>query len=284
MADDSWGILQSRNEQLQRLLLREKSYAFGGSNEDACIDLSSMGSYISPLHFVISRSDSSQPVFIKNHSLLHGVYVNGELLGSGCQRILMKDDIIGVSKNRNGQIYKFIDYKYPPIDTVVNTFPPLVTLQYFVELKPLAEGAFGTVFIAHDVKTCEKVAIKKPKDPDIEINSNETVYLRQFHHPCIIKLIKIVYFEDSKYIITQLMAETLLQRIKRSNIIKGKDGKRFGRGLPEYQVKVLFYQLAKAVEYLHSLNIAHRNIKTTNIMLESKERYALLKLIDFGVY
>ena len=52
--------------------------------------------------------------------------------------------------------------------------------------------------------------------------------------------------------------------------------RRFG----EIQCRRIFKQIAEAVEYIHSINISHRDIKLDNILIE--ERNNMVKLIDFG--
>jgi len=49
--------------------------------------------------------------------------------------------------------------------------------------------------------------------------------------------------------------------------------------LPESEVKVIFQQLAEGVSYLHKHNIAHRDLKLENILINSDKN---IKIIDFG--
>ena len=41
--------------------------------------------------------------------------------------------------------------------------------------------------------------------------------------------------------------------------------------------------LLKTVQYLHELNIVHRDLKAENIMLMNKEPNSPIKLVDFGM-
>ena len=54
--------------------------------------------------------------------------------------------------------------------------------------------------------------------------------------------------------------------------------KRGGR-LEEHELKPIFRQIVKAVQYCHQKGIAHRDIKLENILIMNKK---LIKLIDFG--
>ncbi|KAF9954982.1 Checkpoint kinase 2 [Modicella reniformis] len=52
----------------------------------------------------------------------------------------------------------------------------------------------------------------------------------------------------------------------------------------EYEIRPIFKQVCKAVEYLHSQDIVHRDIKCENIMVASiDEKDIKIKLIDFGL-
>jgi serine/threonine-protein kinase Chk2 len=70
--------------------------------------------------------------------------------------------------------------------------------------------------------------------------------------PCVIEVNDVVDTPDALYIILELMeGGDLSNRIKRSE------------RLDECEAKLIFYQLVKAVKYLHDNKIAHRDLKVS---------------------
>ena len=51
------------------------------------------------------------------------------------------------------------------------------------------------------------------------------------------------------------------------------------RKIDESNCKFIFSQIMKGMNYLHSKNICHRDIKLENIIIDEKD---LIKIIDFG--
>lgn len=229
-------------------------------------NLDCLGSVISAKHFTISiGEDAGKPTYITNHSEF-GTLVNGTSIANKKKgQILKTGDVIGVPGSI--KIYTFRNYNDMQMQM---NFPQMLLSEYFVETESIGRGGYGSVFIGHNIKTCNKYAIKKVKiTPFSEL---ETVMTRRLQpHVFIIRLLDVVYSPTHKYIIMELMSESLQERIDHS------DG-----SLDELQAKVLCSQLVKAVEYMHSRDIVHRDIKAKNIMLKTKQPHAHLKLIDFG--
>ncbi|KAG8189818.1 hypothetical protein JTE90_026121 [Oedothorax gibbosus] len=95
----------------------------------------------------------------------------------------------------------------------------------------------------------------------------EIEVLSKVKHENIIKVYKIFNYKDRVYIFMELAQNDLL------NYVKERDR------IPEKEARNLFRQIVSALKYLHSINVAHRDLKCENIMItENKE----IKLIDLG--
>ncbi|GCC31460.1 hypothetical protein chiPu_0009918 [Chiloscyllium punctatum] len=102
--------------------------------------------------------------------------------------------------------------------------------------------------------------------------ATEVEILKKLDHPCIIKIEEVFDFEDSFYIVLDLMeGGELFDRVVRS------------KGLKEQTTKLLFYQMLLAVQYLHENNITHRDLKPENVLLANNEENCLIKITDFGL-
>ena len=95
--------------------------------------------------------------------------------------------------------------------------------------------------------------------------------LRSVRHPNIIRLEEVIESEDFLFLVLELAEGGDLYR-------------KMTGSLAEEKVKLIFYQLASAVEYLHSRNICHRDLKPENVLLVSSDQHNLhVKIADMGL-
>lgn len=153
---------------------------------------------------------------------------------------------------------------------------------YFKNLKLTGTGGSGTVYSAIDVETDKRVALKRLLLDD-QVNCRSTLrqvkVLNSLQHENVVRLLKVVdckgksLTEDFKrgkeaYMMQELV-DTDLHNILQNN-----------GSLKVDHVKLFSYQLLRGLKYLHSANVIHRDVKPSNLLVDSET--LLLKIGDFG--
>jgi calcium/calmodulin-dependent protein kinase I len=144
-------------------------------------------------------------------------------------------------------------------------------------LKTISNGAFGVVKSAIEKTTGNEVAVKIIEKKNASVSEmsktkQEVSILKQLSHPNVVSYINSIETTSKMYIIIELMYDgTLKNFIDSSSTIE-----------EEKSVEIIFY-LLQAVNYIHSKNICHHDIKPENIMFKNKNDPSSLKLIDFGL-
>jgi serine/threonine protein kinase len=152
-----------------------------------------------------------------------------------------------------------------------------VQLKKFTWLASLGEGAGGDV--GEVIWLNKKCALKIIRSPNIEKEEKEVTILKRCHHPHIVKFFW--YWEDKySHIMMEWMPKNLYTHIKAQ--VQGKPGTPFKL----YVAIDIMLQVANAMRYLHNQKIVHRDLKTSNILVEPimgcLEGYLHVKLADFG--
>lgn len=150
------------------------------------------------------------------------------------------------------------------------------TLKFTTE-KVIGNGSFGVVYEARIIETGETVAIKKVLQ-DRRFKNRELQIMKELSHPNIVKLKHCFYTTgnepDEVYLnlVLEFIPETSYQVLR--SYIRAK------RHFPLLFTKLYIYQLCRALAYIHSLGVCHRDIKPQNLLVNPKTHE--LKLCDFG--
>lgn len=142
----------------------------------------------------------------------------------------------------------------------------------------IGKGSYGLVCSAIDTHTGERVAIKKINDIFDHVSDatrilREIKLLRFLHHPDIVEIKQVMLppspreFKDI-YVVFELMDTDLHQ------VIKANDD------LTREHFQFFLYQLLRALKYIHTANVFHRDLKPKNVLANADCK---LKICDFGL-
>ncbi|WJX67865.1 Mitogen-activated protein kinase 19 [Trifolium repens] len=145
-------------------------------------------------------------------------------------------------------------------------------------LEVIGKGSYGVVCAAIDTHTGGKVAIKKIHDIFEHISDairilREVKLLRLLRHPDIVEIKRIMLppskreFKDI-YVVFELMESDLHQ------VIKANDD------LTREHQQFFLYQMLRALKFMHTANVYHRDLKPKNILANANCK---LKVCDFGL-
>lgn len=107
---------------------------------------------------------------------------------------------------------------------------------------------------------------------------NMKTFLQEIHimqkldHPNVLKLFEYFIDDSDVYLVTEICkGGELFDRIVEKEFYS------------EPEAAIIFNQILRSVNYIHTQGIAHRDIKPENFLFESKDEHAALKIIDFGL-
>ena len=129
-------------------------------------------------------------------------------------------------------------------------------------ISKLGEGTYGKVFKVINKNNRSIRAMKQISRFWLnDLNDNEVMkeieILKKLNHPYIIKLYEYYVTNNSIYLINELCDEgDLFGKIKKLKIF------------PEFIVKIIMFQVFKALSYLNEKSIIHGDLKLENIMVE----------------
>ncbi len=166
----------------------------------------------------------------------------------------------------------------PPLETPLrNIFRTgaVINSRYSI-LQRVGGGATGAVFKALDLHNAEQiVALKSLTTGDAEDPvttqrfKNEVTLAQQLHHPNIIEIYELNQTDSGQLFMSMefVEGETLRERIREQSCTF-------------IDVISILRDIALALEYAHSQNVVHRDLKPDNILIRKDDQ---VKIVDLGL-
>ncbi|MBZ0188640.1 MAG: serine/threonine protein kinase, partial [Candidatus Obscuribacterales bacterium] len=166
----------------------------------------------------------------------------------------------------------------PIVDASENDFFELPKIERYNVLELLGRGGMGVVVKATHLQLNKLVAIKvlhtslldqmSRKRFEIEAQAGSSLC-----HPNLVSVFDYGITEDGKpFMVMEFIDGKSLQYFLEE---QGK--------MPVELFLPVFEQVAKGLQHIHNQNIVHRDIKTSNIMIQHIEGDLYAKLVDFGI-
>ncbi len=142
-------------------------------------------------------------------------------------------------------------------------------------LRPLGEGGFGRVYLAHDQQLDRLVAVKVPhrhrisRAEDIAFYLAEARMVAKLDHPHIVPALDVGSTDNCPFFFVSKFIEgtTLSHRIRQDRLTMSKTAE-------------LVATVADALHYAHCKGLVHRDVKPSNILLDmTGQPY----VVDFGL-
>ncbi|PON56239.1 cGMP-dependent kinase [Parasponia andersonii] len=149
------------------------------------------------------------------------------------------------------------------------------SIEDFEIIKPISRGAFGRVFLARKRATGDLFAIKVLKKADmIRKNAVESILaerniLISLRNPFVVRFFFSFTCRENLYLVMEYLNGGDLYSLLRN----------LGC-LDEDMARVYIAEVVLALEYLHSLNVIHRDLKPDNLLIGQDGH---IKLTDFGL-
>ncbi|XP_010101342.2 probable serine/threonine protein kinase IRE [Morus notabilis] len=149
------------------------------------------------------------------------------------------------------------------------------SIEDFEIIKPISRGAFGRVFLARKRATGDLFAIKVLKKADmIRKNSVESILaerniLISVRNPFVVRFFYSFTCRENLYLVMEYLNGGDLYSLLRN----------LGC-LDEDMARVYIAEVVLALEYMHSLNVIHRDLKPDNLLIGQDGH---IKLTDFGL-
>ncbi|KAI9298810.1 Pkinase-domain-containing protein [Neoconidiobolus thromboides FSU 785] len=256
---------------------KNKSYWFGRSHKCDYPLAASPNGFLSSKHFMLSsvcqKESDYYPVVITDNSS-NGTLINGVNLVKGKPTLIAQASAIDCDEFTQ---LVFFYLRGDPGKEFMSHNGLLVTST------TLGKGAFARVNFGLDLNKTTQCAVKiltksrlgwGSNNPKANNITNEIKILKSLVQSNIIKIVDVIDSNRTLCIFLPYVSGGDLH-----NYIVTQERKK----IPEVRAAYIFFQVARALEYLHSRGVAHRDVKPENILLNSTGLFPHVYVTDFGM-
>mmetsp|Transcript_30218 Transcript_30218/g.74285 ORF Transcript_30218/g.74285 Transcript_30218/m.74285 type:complete len:493 (-) Transcript_30218:147-1625(-) len=147
--------------------------------------------------------------------------------------------------------------------------------KYELASRPIGQGGMGTIYLATNRKSGKQSAVKKlllSKTTDLPALQNEIAMMRTSAHPNVVEYLESFMFDRCLWVVMEYMdggsLTNILQMLQRKSI-----------DMSEGEMGAFSKATLEAMAFLHGLGRIHRDIKSDNILINSRGE---VKIADFG--
>lgn len=155
---------------------------------------------------------------------------------------------------------------------------PIIDFNELTLKKKIGFGSFGEVYFAewqNTVVAVKKLRVHKVTTRKMDAFKREVSLFHQLDHPNIVLFLGACTVSPDLAIVMEYMQCSLFDALHYGSL---------QRELSETDKINIILQSSKGVEYLHRHDIAHCDIKSSNVLLDiSKQDELIVKLTDFGL-
>lgn len=146
-------------------------------------------------------------------------------------------------------------------------------------VRELGRGAMGKVIEAQDVNLGRRVAVKLLNRAKVDPYSTETLrheatLLAAIRHPNVVTVYEYGQHDGAPYVVMELVEGMSLQRVIEEHAAHGAQ-------VPIERAWTIIERVGAGLQASHEVGVVHRDVKPSNIMIESRTGRAVL--IDFGI-
>jgi serine/threonine protein kinase len=179
------------------------------------------------------------------------------------------------------------------------------TIAHYERIEQIGEGTYGQVYRARCKDTNQIVALKKIRVhhggywgmPPTVIR--EIKILKRLRHPNLVQMVEVVSSKGVEHLDEEDEVSDKHKSSKKDRVVDAREGFKGNLFLvleyvshdltglmdvayrfSEVQVKCIFRQLLEALHYMHENKYVHRDIKSSNILIDHNFK---VKLADFGL-